>query len=151
MTESPTKKCSKCGEHKPLDAFSKRKDRGDNGRVSRCKQCVSKKNASKTEAERKEAARRTAEWRKNNPEKAKTSARKTYMRTRHGISLAEFEKRKAAQDGCCASCGTRTDALEAMMKHLLCRGCSEIITASAGEAFPLVAAANFLRKLEHGT
>jgi hypothetical protein len=84
MTDNPTKRCKKCGEVKPLDAFSRHK-RTKDGRESQCKVCrrdataswrvenaahVKSYYASWYTANRGRAMAACKSWRTANPEKA---------------------------------------------------------------------------------
>jgi len=58
MSLVATKRCTKCGEEKPLDEFS-RDRRASTGRLSACKQCQSQYNAAYHAAN---AERKAAQW-----------------------------------------------------------------------------------------
>ena len=70
-----TKKCSKCGEDKPLTSFYRDKRRGV---YSSCKKCHSIANVLSGQKHKEKRYKTAAEWRKKNPEKV----RATYKRSR---------------------------------------------------------------------
>lgn len=92
------KKCSKCGEQKPLALFVKRKQ-SKSGHGSTCKAC---------------AALYMSEYYKKNPDKAATNRSKQTLRdagknrfTRHKITIGEYDEMVAKFDGACWSCRVR--------------------------------------------
>ena len=73
------KKCTKCGEVKPLDLFYAHKSTKD-GRGSQCKECV-RESARKWKLENPEKARESfRKWRLENLEKRRESFRKWYLK-----------------------------------------------------------------------
>ena len=48
-------------------------------------------------------------WKSENPEKAKTSARRYVLKKMYGISLEQYETMRIEQNYCCAICGKRED------------------------------------------
>jgi 5-methylcytosine-specific restriction endonuclease McrA len=68
MTENsvPQKRCTNCGETKPIELFGKDKNR-KGGHYPHCKECVKAK---------------SKEWRKNNPEKSRSFSKKWYDNNR---------------------------------------------------------------------
>lgn len=89
-----TLKCSKCGEFKTTDNFTKRSNR-PRGFVSRCKQCVGT------------STKQVRQWREKNPEKAKRlreRERVTVYKLPHEDYLTMLEE----QGHRCAICGTDT-------------------------------------------
>jgi hypothetical protein len=81
------KKCTKCGELKPLSEFRKKIHKSGNvGKRSACKTC--------------EYSRITA-WRHRSSEKIRNER----LRNNFGISLSEYNKMLEDQGGFCAICG----------------------------------------------
>jgi hypothetical protein len=73
------KRCSKCGEVKPVEQFGKRKERRS-GYRSRCRECenrIAKEEHQKNPEIRRELARK---WVRNNPEKVRENSRKQYKK-----------------------------------------------------------------------
>lgn len=64
-----TKKCSKCGEVKPLSDYYKKKD-GRLGVTARCMSCLKQDHKKYRHEHADEHRKRNAEWRKANPEAA---------------------------------------------------------------------------------
>jgi len=99
------KYCTKCGETKPLDAFSKDKTRHD-GLRPYCKEC------DKIYYLRM-GRERVKNWIKQNPEKAKASRKKGYIKNHEKILQRAKEKRtklkleayNAYGGAICACCG----------------------------------------------
>lgn len=95
QTGEPGRRCNYCGKWKPLTQFSlKRADRS--GRRSQCKECAS------------EAQRVRIRGIKADPEKwrrLRRQRRGSELRTKVGITLADYEKAFAEQGGVCAICG----------------------------------------------
>lgn len=88
-----TKQCPSCGIEKPVDQFSRDKNRPD-GRYPYCKVCTSA---------RKKEKRYDKEWREANPDKVKTN-RRTGLLRRYGLTEEDFNAMLAAQNGACAIC-----------------------------------------------
>lgn len=132
MTETPTKRCQRCGETKPLDDFH-RDRRADDGRVRWCRKCMHEYRVAKYASEREAAIAYAAEWKRRNPEKMAEYGR----RRRYGVEPQEFAAMLDEQDGACAICGqphdpaVRARALRVDHDHatdairgLLCDGCN---------------------------
>ncbi len=69
------KKCTKCGEDKPLDAFGAQRDR-PSGRRSRCKVCKNAVMRERYAADPEKHRGRARKWRTADPEKARERIRK---------------------------------------------------------------------------
>jgi Autographiviridae endonuclease VII len=91
-----TKRCTKCGEVKPLDAFCRQKG-GRFGRHPRCRECRSVQEKERYWANRDQILAK----------QRSSSARKAYRRQawrwkKYGMSREEYEARVASQGGLCA-------------------------------------------------
>jgi hypothetical protein len=65
------KRCSKCGQVKPVDEFHRDK-RTPHGRLYKCKMCVNSYNREWGRANRARKTANTQKWRKQNPDKIKS-------------------------------------------------------------------------------
>src|SRR4051794_1474350 len=74
-TAPAEKKCSRCKEVKPLDAFSPRKN-GPQGRQSSCKACAAEDQRSRYRRDPLAVLERAERWRKENPERVKELSEK---------------------------------------------------------------------------
>lgn len=79
-----TKKCSKCGQTKPVDAFYKRKDTKD-GLNYQCKTCISIKNKDYLQKNRDTRINYFKHWRKNDPERQHTLNKNRYYKNKTSI------------------------------------------------------------------
>jgi len=86
------KKCSKCGEEKPLDAFYAHKGtRTSEGYLNpSCKACHNKQ---------------SIQWAKSNPEKVAEHRRKRNLKKKYGLSVEQYEKMTIEQNNSCYICG----------------------------------------------
>ena len=92
MERYPLKRCSVCGQEKPLSEFYNRKTSKD-GKGYRCKECDSK-------------ARK--KWQADNPERAKYSSRNRSIKTKYGIDIEQYNQILKDQNYQCAICGCTT-------------------------------------------
>lgn len=140
------KTCGKCKVSKQIGEFVMDRTRGRP--KSHCKDCT------------REA---TKEWRKRQPdyEKTRYQLTKTQTRERHlirkyGVSLADYERMLAEQNGCCAICRApeseqfkgvfHVDHCHATgrVRGLLCRGCNHILGHVKDDPKTLQAAIDYL-------
>lgn len=121
------KTCTKCGEEKDFEKFSK-DARGKHGLYSYCKKCVSKRMRKAYTKNPEKFRKRRRDWRKSNPELAKAiDARRSSLYGRFAQSLNNIRKNakaggykpcdataaeiEAAHDGRCDICGVSEDAI----------------------------------------
>ena len=95
-----TKVCTKCGVEKPLDQFYKDK-RLKSGVHSECKVCHESMRRNWILKNREKVRKYGTDWIKKNPERSKSQQ----LKTRHGITLEDYNKLLKQQNGCCALCG----------------------------------------------
>lgn len=149
---SMLKKCIWCHEEKPLDCFSKDKNKKF-GVKSYCKPCNVK---------------RTAGWRESNPgrrqqyEKDRREAdpeaqRGRNLKHKYGIGLKEWQEMFDLQGGHCASCGKHQADLEKTLvvdhchstgrvRALLCNHCNIILGYAKESIDTLESVANYIKE-----
>jgi len=145
------KRCNTCGAVKPLDEFYRASGCKD-GRRGDCRVCFQAKAVARAEANpelRERARERTARWISDNDEryrrykrtygkldKKKTADRRSHLRNKFGLTLEDYDRMLADQDGGCAVCGDPpgTSALHVDHCHesgrvrgLLCFRCNSAI------------------------
>jgi len=145
------RRCTGCGHVKSESCFSRRRDRGPDGRVSRCKECVSLANTNRSKEEKKKASERTAKWRKENPDKAKMSAKRSNIKARNQISKEQYDAFFAVQEGCCALCDQPSKQLTAFGAGLLCRSCHEGILRLNADHELIQRASDYVKWVTDGT
>jgi len=107
------KRCSKCGESKPLEEFYKASTSKD-GRRGDCKTCFSKRSAEWYVKNRDHVIDRVKRWQAENPDRVLATRqrrvrdpareRDQHLRRTFGISLEEYDGSLSSQDGRCAVC-----------------------------------------------
>jgi hypothetical protein len=114
------KRCTKCGEVKPLHEFQKK---GDNRRRADCRACAAaynrtwqRKNPEKLRKNRKKYYERhqerlraeKAEWQRAHPEQAQDA----HLRRTFGITLDQYRGLQEKQGGKCAVCDQEETAVD---------------------------------------
>lgn len=96
MPRAGYKRCTKCGETKALDLFSRNPD-GRDGRQSQCKACRAVRRREWHVANRERAMQKVQEWRRANPERVKELEREYRERNPDQVrrTLRESRKRRA--------------------------------------------------------
>lgn len=106
-----TKPCSKCGEWKPLLAYSPRKE----GKrfMSQCRPCRAEQRQLDRDADpehHREIQRKSRS--KHHKEFLYFRARRNHLSVNFGLSIQEYEALEAAQGGVCAICGKPETSLD---------------------------------------
>ena len=162
------KKCCKCGVEKPLSEFYFRKPNLRNKRgvySSDCKACITTRRKERYQADPEIRARAIAYsgmWKKANPEaearsrakpQAKAVKRRAQLATLYGLSVAEFEALRLAQDDACAICRKPFAATIPCVDHdhstgavrgVLCHRCNRAIGLLGDNPTTLEAAIRYL-------
>jgi hypothetical protein len=128
-----TKRCTKCGEEKPLHSFYLNRARGADARQSRCKSCVTD---------------HTSDWAIRNREKKTARV--------HGLSLQDVAAMLLGQEGRCAICTILFskaphidhDHDNGRLRDLLCQRCNVALGHIERPGF-LPRALDYLRR--HGS
>lgn len=160
MTTTRKKRCSRCRKSKSLDKFHNR-SRSADGKTAHCKEC------------HKEDCQK---WRRNNPDKARSSRRKStlkwiakqggnravHLRSKFGISQSEYDSMATLQGHVCKICQqpetkiARNGKLQPLsvdhdhqtgrVRGLLCCRCNRMLGFSQDSVSLLLAAVEYLRK-----
>lgn len=132
-----TKICPHCSRRKPatLENFGPDKE----GRICWCRKCVNK---------------RTKKWTLENKAKARLRQKAWNLKTRYGISLAEYQQYWDAQGGACAICKlvkklhVDHDHSTGDFRGLLCFECNAGLGNLKDSSSLLRSAANYLEEKE---
>lgn len=92
------KKCSKCGEVKPLDEFCKDRWNKD-GRKSNCRECAKAMTRKWRKANPEKTREQNRRWRAANPEKCKVIVRRKYTANPKKAQAYARQARKRTQTG----------------------------------------------------
>jgi hypothetical protein len=185
-----SKRCTKCGAEKPLEEFPRKRTSRD-GRATRCKQCVKIMRPlvgtllqTRREASASATHRVCRNCGINKPlgefhrahkglygRKAicstctgakRTDRRRHQLKSKYGITPADYERLLEQQGGCCAICGShdsygKTNRLAVDHDHetgevraLLCNKCNPAIGLMDDDPERLEAAASYLRAFKRG-
>jgi hypothetical protein len=129
------KRCTVCGEVKPLEQFHKRWEARD-GRRTDCARCNTNNRLAAQRAD-------------------KGKYRDSQLRTKYGITLADYEAMRIAQNGCCAICKTEAPGgpgdwhldhchASKVIRGLLCSTCNVGLGMFKDNPLLLAAAANYI-------
>jgi hypothetical protein len=145
------KRCPKCKATKPLSEFAKSQHTLHGYQVY-CRACGAKHHDKWRRKNLKHCATTQKSYRQKNPERyADYHRKKTY-----GLPPGEFARMLAAQEGCCAICGTSTPNGRGfqvdhchdtkMLRGILCHSCNLGIGQFKHNPNLLVAAVTYLNK-----
>lgn len=144
------KACTKCGELKPLDQFSRNARIRRDGLNAWCKPC---------HAEYHKAWKRNR-WSNLSVDERREENRKWALKTLYGITVEQYDERLAQQDGGCAICGRPDggqrerplyvdhDHATGAVRGLLCAKCNSALGYLDDDPNRLLAAAAYLLSKE---
>ncbi len=142
------KKCSECGENKPLIEFAKSKNEKD-GLQYRCKICSRLRNK---EWYRKNANKQIAKSKAKYAENP-DAARNASLIRKYGITLAERNEMLQKQNGCCAICNKKLQNIKVdhchktnKIRELLCHNCNVLLGLAKDNVVTLQNAVKYLQK-----
>ncbi len=128
------KRCSRCGQTKPVSEFNKYTDAAApiNGwrYYSRCIECSKegcREYGAKTRNRRNERLRN---WRKKNPDKARAGNRRKILRYKYGITEQDYDNMACRQGHKCILCGREMKLVvdhchkTGRVRGLLCNRCN---------------------------
>lgn len=153
------KLCSKCKKVKRNKEFYKRL-RYKSGLNSACKVCERERNSKYLRKWRKEnlgkCRDRQREYKRKNRKRYRVYMRKYLLRTAYGMSLRDFTKLLAEQDGVCAICGTDQPGQKSFnvdhdhetgeIRGLLCAACNRALGLLKDDPAIVESAFKYLRK-----
>lgn len=138
--------CGRCRQRKPLADFTRRKDTA--ARVGSCRACQTE---------------RSRRWRAANPERNRDNrrayerrrpevSRASYIKSRYGITAAEYDAMLVRQGGGCAICREQIDGsldidhchTTGRVRGLLCGPCNRMLGLAKDRPEVLSAAARYL-------
>lgn len=112
------KKCSKCGELKPLSSFYRAGGNARDGLRGDCIPCNLAEKAARHRENPEPARERTRRWRQANQERAsanhqafvasggkRLADRKSYLKRKYGMTVEQYDAMLEAQGGGCFICG----------------------------------------------
>lgn len=155
------KECRRCSAQKPVGEFYADR-RTPDGLRTWCKDCWNAYSRSRWASgvtDRTRKAVRDKAWREANPEKQRAITRRNNLKRSYGITVEEYDAMFAAQNGCCAACGTtdsgdpRFDTFSVDHDHatgdvrgLLCSNCNRALGLARDSVDTLMSLAAYLLK-----
>lgn len=131
-----SKRCSKCKKVKPLDEFSKRKER-KSGYGSRCKECMNEQHKAWRKGKEAIVYARSRAWKAKHKEHIKEYNFLKKLHYNYGLSKDDYNRMLDEQDSKCLICDKRfTDKLKPCVDHnhetgeirgLLCIYCNTML------------------------
>lgn len=167
------KRCTKCGETKPLDEFHKDRSQPD-GRCPRCKVCKKRAARKYFRANQEERVKYGREYKAKNPEKIRACTKKYYeanrekilrgarvcwLKTQYNLTPEEYQAILDKQGGGCAICGRKRKPGEKhlhvdhrqdpwLIRGILCNNCNPGLGKFRHNSALTARATEYLR--EHG-
>lgn len=147
------KYCSRCKETKPVGEFDRQR-RSRDGLQTRCRTCMKEVNSDWYQRNKDKMAALSRAWAANNPEKAKAIGHKGHLRKTYGLTLDDYDKLLAMQDGKCAGCGDEFGDNVPHVDHnhetgavraLLCGPCNKALGMALESPERLIALARYMQ------
>jgi hypothetical protein len=163
------KKCTKCGEQKPLSEFNKNKSKKD-GLGTECKPCAKQnlkkwlsQNPEKQKANKRKwyknnwekARKQSKNWRQNNPDRYRAHMTTSKLK-KYNLTLESFEEKKLSQNNKCEICREPLGrGFEVHIDHchktnnvrgILCIHCNTLLGRAKDSPNILKSALNYLEK-----
>jgi hypothetical protein len=158
------KRCKKCGELKPIEAFYRSPGMKD-GLRNDCKACFQAASHARYLANPEPARQRARQWAKDNPDRyaanqerfkasgAKArSSRKSHLKRKYGLTEEQYAEMLVTQDGLCAICKERPaahvdhDHATGHVRALLCFNCNGALGHMLDNPGWLMAAMEYLER-----
>jgi Autographiviridae endonuclease VII len=166
------KKCSKCGELKPLSTYYRAGGNARDGLRGDCIACNLAAKAERHRANPAPARERTRRWRAANAERAaanhqafvasggkRIADRKSYLKRKYGITIEQYDAMLEAQGGGCFICGRPPrddislhvdhDHSTGKVRGILCFCCNNALADFQEERLLLQKAADYLDRQDH--
>lgn len=146
------KVCTGCATAKRTDHFPKRSASKD-GLGHRCKPCASEYHKNYYRKNREAVLARSKDYYRSNTEKMRSTRRSWRLRSKYGITEADYDEMSARQGGLCAICGDPPEGRRLVVDHshatgavrgLLCDACNMGIGLLRECSFILESAAVYL-------
>jgi len=128
--EVKTKTCIDCRQAKATEDFSR------SGKYLRsyCKECSNQRSRAYAQANKARRNERLREWRRRNPEAAKSKDERARLARKYGLTPQQVDEMSAAQGGRCLLCERSDRALvvdhchdTGRVRGLLCRSCNTLL------------------------
>ena len=160
------KRCKKCGAEKPLIDFYRSSGMRD-GHRNDCKVCNLEEKAARYRADPRPAIERARRWQKENAERLNATRRRRrespekkrmdrawYLKRTYDMSIEDYDKLLARQDGVCGVCGRSPrsdislhvdhDHKTGQIRGLLCFRCNNALGDFDDDGDRLITAATYL-------
>ncbi len=148
-----TKRCSRCHQELPLEAFNKNKAKKD-GRTYACRDCrnrrIRERRAGSADVRERQNKRQAGYYAKN-PEKRRAH----FLQWKYGLTPEQHKQMYIDQNGCCALCGEPVAYYKILVDHdhatdrirgLLCRKCNSGLGALGDSVEGLQNAIKYLKE-----
>jgi hypothetical protein len=152
------KRCTGCGEVKPIEQFGRRRDAMHRSRRSRCKSCENQVAREHYAREREVILAGLPERRRGRREALRLIERRSHFKRIYGLSFEQYDWLLLQQEGRCAICRSETpsgpgkrfvvdhDPGTGRVRGLLCSRCNTALGLLHDDIARLQAAIRYLRR-----